>query len=133
MDPEDDGIGFTESYQILARTLRTWLVAYGIGAPVLFASQPSFSKVLEDPKKAEGMIYAFLGGVVIQIIATFIYKIAMWYLMLGCQKPAFKSSLRYRLSDWLSEQLWLEVLFDLASMGLFAWATARTLLLYLAP
>jgi hypothetical protein len=26
--------------------LRTWLVAYGIGAPVLFATQPFFARIL---------------------------------------------------------------------------------------
>lgn len=128
-ESEEDKKSYVESYQSFAYTLRTWLVAYGIGAPVLFASQECFQGVLNNRSQARLIIIGFLVGVVIQIAAALIYKTAMWYVMFGCLKPTFKSTWRYAFSDWISEQLWLELLFDVTSITAFVWATYKTLML----
>ena len=49
IDPgNEDTKTYFDSYRALASTLRTWLVAYGIGAPVLFASQSAFAEILKN-------------------------------------------------------------------------------------
>lgn len=42
---QTDSIYF-EPYAKFAATLRTWLMAYGIGVPFLFATQEKFAKVI---------------------------------------------------------------------------------------
>jgi hypothetical protein len=128
IDPaNEDAKTYVESYLSFARTLRTWLVAYGIGAPVLLASQEAFSTVFKNKEVVILIIHAYLVGVCLQIFSAILYKASMWYIMWGALKETFKSSRRYKFSDWVSEQLWIELFFDIASISLFAWATLRIL------
>jgi hypothetical protein len=43
----------------------------------------------------------------------------------------FQNTRRYKVSEWLSEAMWLEMCFDILSIGSFGWATMRILVLYL--
>ena len=58
-------------------------------------------------------------------MAAFTYKVAMWYLYMGELDPKFLGTLRYRASSRVSLALWLEVLFDVGTIGLFTWATVQ--------
>ena len=122
--------GFYEPYAAFSRTLRTWLVAYGIGAPVLFASQDAFEPILKEPNKAALIIGLFLFGAMAQIIAAVIYKYVMGYIYFGELDEAFQKTRRHKVSEWISESMWLEMFFDLVSIGCFVWATLRILVLY---
>ena len=120
--------GFYEAYAGFAKTLRTWLVAYGIGVPVLFASQATFATILREKDAAVCIICLFLFGVTLQVVAALLFKATMWYLYFGELYSDFQSTRRHRVSDWLSEQLWLEMCFDIGSVVMFAWATVWMLL-----
>ena len=111
--------GYFDAYASFARTLRTWLVGFGVGVPVLVASQADLSKKLAASGDSKRIVTLFLGGVAIQIAVTMLYKSAMWYTYFGAMNPAFRSRWRYRSAEWISEQHWLEVIFDVATMGLF--------------
>ena len=87
--------------------------------PVLVASQADLSKKLAASGDSKRIVTLFLGGVAIQIAVTMLYKSAMWYTYFGAMNPAFRSRWRYRSAEWISEQHWLEVIFDVATMGLF--------------
>ena len=131
IDPSNEDVKtYFDSYGSFASRLRTWLVAYGIGAPVLFASQSVFSDVFKNKEAVLPVIYAYLIGVGMQIFAAYLYKASMWYIMWGAMNKSFKLTNRYIASNWISEQLWLELLLDLGSIILFAWATAKVLILY---
>ena len=119
--------GFSYSYVEFAKTLRTWFVAYGIGAPVLALNQESLRNALTSSGSAKQIAWCFLAGVGVQILAAFTYKVAMWYLYMGELDPEFCATRRYRISEMVSVALWLEVLFDAGTLGLFAWATFRVL------
>lgn len=119
--------GFYEAYAGFAKTLRTWLVAYGIGAPVLFASQSAFATLLKEKQATVCIIGLFLIGVSLQLTAALMYKATMWYLYFGELSEAFQCTRRYKVSDWLSEQFWLELCFDIGSIVTFAWATVWVL------
>jgi preprotein translocase subunit SecY len=123
---------YLSSYQSFASTMRAWLVAYGIGAPVLFATQGAFECVFTNKDAAKPIIYMYLIGVCIQILSALLFKISMWYIFWGAANVEFKTSWRYKISDWLSEQLWVEILLDTLTIGLFAWATARVLIMFVA-
>ena len=119
---------YLDSYRSFSTTLRTWLVAYGIGAPVLFASQDAFSSLLTNKEIVFKVICLFLVGVSTQIISALLNKISMWYIMWGAMNEDFKSEKRYTLSDWYSEQLWIEIVFDILSIVVFAWSTVLVLI-----
>ena len=121
--PKTDEAGYFEGYVSFARTLRTWLVAFGIGAPVLLLSQEQLAVRFMASDKAALVTTCFLAGVGAQVLGALLYKTAMWYLYLGELKPAFKKSARYRASDRVSEAFVIESLLDLASIGLFGYAT----------
>lgn len=121
--------GFSSSYVEFAKTLRTWFVAYGIGAPVLVLNQDSLRSALTSSGQARAIAWCFLAGVGLQIFAAFTYKVAMWYLYMGELDPKFCDTVRYKVSERISLALWLEVLFDLGTMGLFAWATIHVFII----
>jgi hypothetical protein len=116
--------GFYEAYASFSRTLRGWLIAYGVGGPVLFATQPALGERLAQTGFAHEVTLMFMAGVAVQIFAALVYKTAMWYAYVGELEPAFQDTLRFRVASWLSDQFWLEMLFDLLTIGLFAAATA---------
>lgn len=47
----------------------------------------------------------------------------MWYLYVGEYKAETKSSLSWKIADTYSDQGWIDVVFDLITLVLFAWAT----------
>lgn len=118
---------FKEPYREFAKLLRTWLVAYGIGVPVLFASQDKLADRIAASGYGRQIILLFLTGVAIQIAAAFLYKSAMWYLYCGEVTPEICSGRRYKIADWISMQYWLELIFDLSAVTLFVVGTWRLL------
>jgi hypothetical protein len=135
-DASDQGenleAAFFQCYAGFSKTLRAWLVAYGIGAPALFASQNAFARLLQKTDLATTIFVTFLAGVALQVVAALIYKTCMWYMYWGASNAGFQKSLRYRLCGWVTEQYWLELLFDVGAITLFAWATVQVLLDYVA-
>lgn len=126
--PSSDVAGFYEAYASLTRTLRGWLVAFGIGTPVLVASQKELSDRLGRSDDAQAVLSLFMFGVSIQIAATIVYKAAMWYCYRAAEHPArYASKKRYKISDWISEQLWLELGFDFVTIGSFVAAMYKLL------
>lgn len=119
--------GFSSSYVEFAKTLRTWFVAYGIGAPVFVLGQDTLRASWQSIPDARFIAECFLGGVALQVIAALVYKISMWYLYMGELDEEFCNSTRYEWSESISVALWLEVLFDVGTIGLFGYATVRML------
>jgi hypothetical protein len=122
--------GFYEAYAGFARNLRTWFIAYGIGAPVLFLSnKDAWARIASSGQGAQ-IAYLFLGGVAVQILAAIIYKTAMWYLYVSELDRHQAKGWRYRVSDWVSESYWLEMIFDVTTLVFFGIATFRTLQMF---
>jgi hypothetical protein len=120
--------GFYEGYASFAGVLRTWLIAYGIGGPVLLITNENVSKKISASGLSRDIALLFLSGVALQVIVAFLYKGAMWYLYMGEEvSERITDSRCYKISSWLSEAFWLEMLFDLGSIVLFAIATMRVL------
>lgn len=115
--------GYFEGYAQFAGVLRTWLIAYGIGGPVLFVTQSRLADKLSETSQARFIAILFLLGVFLQVIVALLYKGAMWYLYVGEEDVEMQKKVRYKISDWLSDAFWLELSFDLASIALFTWST----------
>jgi hypothetical protein len=123
--------GFYEPYAVFSRTLRAWLVAYGIGASVFFSTHQSFARVLAQSNEARPIIGFFLFGVSVQVAAALIYKYSMGYIYFGELDKGFQKTKRYRMSEYLSQAMWLEMLFDVLSIGVFIGATYLALKQYI--
>lgn len=118
-----DVAGYYEAYAGFARTLRTWLVGFGVGVPVVVASQAELAKALRESGDASLVVSLYLGGVGVQILATLLYKTAMWYTYFGATEPAFEKTRRYRISCAVADRYWLEFVIDAVTICLFSTAT----------
>lgn len=123
---------YFNSYSRFSSSLRGWLVAYGIGAPVLFASQAAFARVLNDTKRATPIIVMFLIGVLIQIGMTLSYKYCMWCLYQGEIKNHYKNKYRCHCANYLSNQTWLEFILDISTVVLYTYGTVALILAYIS-
>jgi len=97
---------YADAYKTFSRTLRAWLVAYGIGAPVLLVSQESVAVKLAGFDETRTIVWIFLVGVGIQILSTFLYKITLGYLFLNQRDELPSQTLMFRISRWIFRQLW---------------------------
>ncbi len=127
--PADEG-GFYDAYSSFSTSLRSWLIAYGIGAPVLFASQAAFSRVLDRSDLTVPILTMFLVGVSLQIVMALIYKYSLWYIYLTIGGRLPKKCLRYKFASYITDQSWAEILIDVATIALFAIATVRLMFAY---
>lgn len=118
-----DSAGYYAVYEEHARTLRTWLVAYGIGGPVLILSQEAVWKQITKMGSLPLIAELFLAGVVLQVVLAAVNKSAMWALYCGEVDQEYAKTKRYKFGSWLSEKYIIDLALDLSSMVLFAWAT----------
>jgi len=112
-----------KAYEEYAKTLRTWFVAYGIGGPVLLLTNETVRGTVAASGSAQLIGGAFLAAVAAQVGLAFINKTVLWANYFAELRPELASTRRYRFAAWVAEQYWLDVLVDIASMGLFGWAT----------
>jgi hypothetical protein len=125
--------GFYESYAHFSRTLRAWLVAYGVGVPVLLVSQEFIARAIIRADTGGLITWLFLIGVAVQVLAALLYKYSMAYLYFAETDSIANDAWQVELSAWLSRAVWLEVLFDVASIVLFVYGTFMVVAAVLAP
>jgi hypothetical protein len=124
---ERDEKGFFEAYASLAQTFRGWLVAYGVGAPVVFLAQKPAMEALKSMPDAGYVILAYLVGSLLQVALAWSYKLCMWWAYLEEMKTIRKDSLRYKFVDRFTNTFWVEGPVDFVTVGLFVYATTRIL------
>lgn len=124
--------GYYKVYEEYSKTLRTWLVAYGIGGPVLFLTNAGPRADLARSGMSRCIALAFLGGVALQILLAALNKTLMWANYYAELTPGAPEKWLFRNAAWLSEQFWIDFLVDIASLVLFGWAT-WTAFMILAP
>jgi hypothetical protein len=123
MGEKENESGFYEPYVHFARLLRTWLVGYGIGVPVILLSQQDVSRKVLESGEGQTITLLFLSGVCVQVFAAFIYKYAMGYIYAKEIGLIDKESIRFHLAAFISEAYWLEILFDIVTVISFVCAT----------
>lgn len=123
--PNPSADGFFKVYEEYAKTLRTWLVAYGIGAPVLLMTNEKIWDVVKKSGEARWVGGCYLIAVGIQIVLAALNKSVNWAMYFGEANVEFKNEPVYRLADWLSRMYLLDLVVDLLSICLFAWATVK--------
>jgi len=122
-----------DNYSDYSRTLRAWLVAYGIGGPVLFVSNKELAAKVGASAHAEQIILAFLLGVALQIVLALINKWSAWHMYAGAGDAGYQRSWRYRFWGLINDQSWVDFWIDVLSIAAFIWATALVLRIFLTP
>lgn len=116
---------YLSAYAEYSKVLRTWFVAYGIGAPVLLFTNNALTQTVKASGYARFVGGLFLVGVLFQLILASANKASMWALYYGEIRPRFKARRRYKFAYWLSEAFWIDFIVDITTMLLFGLATWR--------
>lgn len=119
---------FLRLYIDYAKILRTWLVAFGIGGPVLFFTTEKISDQIKSSGQTKLIVILFLIGVACQVLNAFINKWVNWcvYSYAGPKSIGWQKGV-YRGCDVISEQFWIDIVLDLATFGAFVWSTLKVL------
>ncbi len=123
------------NYSEYSKTLRSWLVAYGIGGPVLFLANKDAPEKIANSPHLSLIITLFVAGVALQILLAFINKWAAWQMYKGACINGHQSTRTYRAWDWINSQSWIDFLIDLGvlvSFSVATWLVLSTLLVPLA-
>ena len=123
INTHSDEEGFFKVYQTASTNLRTWLIAYGIGSPVLFLTHDNLCDSLKEAGCLKCVGILFLIGVGLQVLIATINKNVMWLCYYGEGDSKFKAKFFYKVAEWLSCQFWIDISCDILSIVLFIIAT----------
>lgn len=142
----DDFNGHFANYAEYSKTLRSWLVAYGIGGPVLLLVSKDAPAKLATSPNLNVIVSLFVIGVALQILLAFVNKWAAWQMYSGAfdrhREASGDSDCKmhhttrtYRAWNWINNQSWIDFLVDLGALTSFSIATwmAMKALLWAAP
>jgi hypothetical protein len=124
---------YFECYAEFAKTLRTWFIAYGIGAPILFLSNDTLWGIIKSSDHIRLIGLLFLAGVFIQVLEALLYKNAMWYLYKGEDNPEMKNKAPYKILYNITECYLLEVVLDMLTLICFLIATWNVICILIQP
>jgi hypothetical protein len=121
--PSPEESGYWQPYAEFAKTLRTWLVSYGIGALAVLVTQADLRARLVSSGRAGAVGACFLGAVILQVVMAFVYKACMWQLYLCELNVERRHDWPHRVACAISEAFLAELFVDFASLALYAFGT----------
>lgn len=126
----NDCEGHFANYSEYSKTFRAWMVAYGIGGPVLLLINKDAPASLAGAQDLRTIVTLFVSGVVFQILLALINKWAAWHmyrgaysLQTGSADETHHESNTYKFWNWVNKQSWFDFSCDMLSLLAFAWAT----------
>lgn len=124
---------FLAAYHEHNKILRTWLVAYGVGGPILIFSNEVIGEKFRrvPPESVRCIVCLFLAGVVFQVLLAFANKVLNWLAYdIASRHPTVKTwdSMVHRLVNCFA----IDMALDLMTIVAFAGATSRAMLALLA-
>ena len=118
---------YAAAYRQHATTLRSWLVAYGVGGPAVFLTNDKLRDALKASENLKWIGWTFLLGVAIQVPMSFVDKYSDWICYQRCQNPAWPRTYPSQFAAWWVNANTPSILFEFSSMALFAIATVIAL------
>jgi hypothetical protein len=119
---------YYSAYEQHSAILRTWLVAYGVGAPVLVLTNEKVWELLRHSGDSRFIAGCFLLGVVLQVVMAALNKVLMWSSYYAEEDAGYAATRRYALTEVLRGQFWIDFLIDVLAILLFVTATYRMFL-----
>ena len=110
---------YFESYAEYNRILRSWFVAFGVGGLALFLLESPVRETLFASGQTRVLVMLFLIGLTAQIVVAFLNKYANWHCYYGEDNPAYQRSRTYRFWSRISSQFWIDMIFDILTVGCF--------------
>ena len=126
---DPDGTRHFEVYQEYAKVLRAWLIAFGIGGPVVLLTQDSVRQPVVDSGQAPYIVRLFLAGVALQVVLALINKVTNWYVYDA--RSHGQSSCWHSLCERVSNWFFIDVVVDLATVILFAISAIKVLYVFI--
>lgn len=120
-----DAADYYKAYEHYSGLLRTWLVAYGIGAPVIVLTNETVWYLLRASGESKLIAAFFLGGVAIQVLLATLNKVLMWSSCYAEDHEKFQSTRRFAIVKHLRGMFWIDTLADLGAIALFGLATYK--------
>lgn len=121
---------FNERSREISGTLRTWLVAYGVGAPILFFSEPSIMQAMKYSGMLRKIVFLFLSGVAIQVLIAFMNKWLTWFRSEVIFNPEKNEVFLYKLASDFHKAVWPDIIADIYALFAFGYATYLTVLVF---
>ena len=126
--------GHFANYAEYSKTFRSWMVAYGIGGPVLLLTNKDAPDALAKSPHLQLIITLFVLGVGLQILLALINKWAAWHMYKGAfslyqrdtRDPEYdghEKSKLYGLWRIINKQSWIDFFVDVGALAAFSWAT----------
>ncbi len=120
MTESDD---YFDAYKHHSGVLRTWLVAYGIGGPVIALTNEHVWQTLKLSPFSTRIAWCFLIGVALQVCLTALNKYIMWASYYGEGHPEYLLTRRYKFARFIRGFFIIDFFVDLLTMVLFGSAT----------
>ena len=102
--------------------MRTWLVGFGIGAPVLFLSNKDVWAKLRAPTSSVSRADVSRGGRSLQVGLGLLYRSACGISTLKNRQPRENDS-PVPMVERLSDLFWPEITVAIVTLALFGWST----------
>ena len=114
---------FYKAYEEHSKVLRTWLVAYGIGAPVLFLTNDTLAARLAESGSSASVGALFLLGVAAQVGLAAVNKTMMWACYYSERNPSVQERWWSKAAYWLGKFFLIDLMIDVVTLALFGSAT----------
>ena len=125
------GEGYYTVYEEYSKTLRTWFVAYGIGAPVLLLNNDELRRAVIASGVTTSRALLFLTGVGLQVALAAVNKAVAWILYAEADEQAARRDgdspvarkWYQRFAARISAQFWIDLLVDIVTGVVFVVGT----------
>ena len=117
-------------YSEYNKTLRAWLVAFGIAVPAVFVTSKDVKEFLLKAPDFQTIIVVFFIGVASQIFISFLNKFISWsaFHRDDCRINADREChVVFKTVSKLENHIWIDLILDVASLGCFSWAIVKLL------
>jgi hypothetical protein len=115
----DEAKGHFGNYSEYNRILRLWFVTFGFGVPATFLFNEKIAEELARQHELRNVAVLFIIGASAQVIVAFVNKFCSWSSYFGEVSKPYSKTCRYRFTNWLNEQFWIDVVLDILSIGVF--------------
>jgi hypothetical protein len=113
-------------YELHSKSLRAWLIAYGVAGPIFIFNKPEVWESLAKAPAKNLILLTFVGSTLAQVIVVFANKWVMYFQYRGDEDPMFCETPCYKKAEKLSKQAWIDITADIFSIGALSIGTALT-------
>lgn len=124
--PEDSSVQrIHAAYLEYNKTLRAWLVGYGVGVPLVLITQSHLLDKVSDSGLGTQIGYLFLAGVLLQVLMAFLNKWSNWYRYTEKAHARTTAALT-KTAHFIRNHPGIDLSSEVLAIILFAIATALT-------